>query len=539
MATCFADIEVTGHRETWPILSKGLRGWLTHRFYNETGGAPNNDAMQSARRTLEAKARFDGPEHMVHLRVGELDGKHYLDLCNDEWQVVEFDANGWRLAVNPPPIRFRRSSGMKSLPKPVRGGSIDLLRSLLNVKSANDFHLIVSWLLAAFRSYGPYPVLVVTGEQGTAKSTFTSIVRSLLDPNVAPLRTLPRNIDDLFIAAMHGHVLAFDNISRIPAPISDALCRLATGGGLGVRKFFTNDDEVLFNATRPIILNGIVDFVTRADLADRAIPITLEPIPTRDRRPEQEIWHELDRERPVILGVLLDAMVVGLTHLPTVSLPSVSLPYLPRMADFAKWGAACETAFGAPGSFWTAYSANRDDVIETVIDADPVATAIRKMMESQKVWTGTATELFAKLGAIVGEPKSLSWPKAANILSGDLKTAAPGLRAVGIDIERGRTKPFRIQITLNPDRPAEDAPPTSSASSAAYSAFEIKPKAEVIPGVAANHQLTMADDADGDDAPDVRTKPPEINGQDATDDADDAHSAQETTPQPWRQRWVS
>ena len=285
----FADLDINGHRETWSIRAKGFRHWLAHQFYKETGGAPSSEAYQSALNVIEAKALFDGPEREVHIRVGGLDGCIYLDLCDESWRAVKIDANGWELVDNPP-VRFRRAAGMKPLPVPEKGGSIKTLRSFLNVQSDADFVLAVAWALACLRNRGPYPVIVLSGEQGSAKSTFSAILRALIDPNTAPLRALPREDRDLFIAANNGHVLAFDNVSSLAPWISDTLCRLATGGGFAVRQLYTDQDEVLFEATRPVILNGIEDIVTRPDLADRAIFLTLEPIPEERRRPEAELW---------------------------------------------------------------------------------------------------------------------------------------------------------------------------------------------------------------------------------------------------------
>ena len=94
------------------------------------------------------------------------------------------------------------------------GGSIELLRSFINVKSDGDFVLLVAWLVAALRNRGPYPLIVLSGEQGSAKSTFSAVLRALVDPNTAPLRALPRSEHDLFIAASNAHVLAFDNVSE-------------------------------------------------------------------------------------------------------------------------------------------------------------------------------------------------------------------------------------------------------------------------------------------------------------------------------------
>jgi hypothetical protein len=275
------------------------------------------------------KAHFDAPERAVHIRVAGLDGKIYLDLGDETWRAVEIDATGWRVIDNPL-VRFRRASGMQPLPTPVLGGSITRLRSFLNVQSDTDFVLVVAWALAVLRNRGPYPVLAMSGEQGSAKSTFSAILRAPLDPNTAPLRALPREDRDLFIAACNGHVLAFDNVSGLPAWISDTLCRLATGGGFAVRQLYTDQEEVLFDAARPVILNGIEDIVTRPDLADRALFLTLEPIPEDRRRPEAELWAAFEAERPRILGALLDAVVEALKRL-----PETHLPKLPRMADFA------------------------------------------------------------------------------------------------------------------------------------------------------------------------------------------------------------
>ncbi len=111
--------------------------------------------------------------------------------------------------------------------------------------------LVIAWALAVLRYYGPYPILVLAGEQGSAKSTFSKMLRALLDPNTAPLRALPREDRDLFIAANNGHLLSFDNVSGLPAWISDTLCRLATGGGFAVRQLYTDQDEALFDAQRP------------------------------------------------------------------------------------------------------------------------------------------------------------------------------------------------------------------------------------------------------------------------------------------------
>ena len=464
----FADLKINGHRETWPIRSSGFKDWLTRAYYKHTGGAPSNEAMLTAMGVIQSCARFDGPERMVHLRVGELFGRLYLDLGDSTWRAVEIDTAGWRVIANPP-VRFRRTPGMQPLPVPAVGGSIKKLRSFLNVQSDNDFNLVVAWLLACLRNRGPYPVLVVCGEQGSAKSNFTAIVRALIDPNTTALRALPREDRDLFIAANNGHVLAFDNVSRMPELISDTLCRLSTGGGFAVRQLYTDQDEVLFEATRPVILNGIENMVSRPDLADRALFLALEAIPEDRRRPQAELWAAFEAERPLILGVLLDAIVEGLKRLPTTHLPN-----LPRMADFALWATACETALWPVGTFCSAYVGNRAEAVESVIEADPVATAVRAVMATRTVWTGTASDLLGLLAKVMDDRtiKSKTWPDGPRAMAGRLRRAATFLRSLGIEIDfaregRERTRTINITNTQPLTKPEKsgERPSTPSVSS--------------------------------------------------------------------------
>jgi hypothetical protein len=259
--------------------------------------------------------------------------------------------DGWR--VNGcPPVRFRRPAGMLPLPVPERGGSIEALLPFLNLSSRNDFVIVMAWLLAALRARGPYPLLAISGEQGSAKTVLSKMLKALIDPNAAPVRALPRDERELMIAA-NSYLLAFDNLSGLPARFSDALCRLASGGSFAVQQLYSDEDEVLFQATRPLLVNGIEDIVTRADLADRGVFLTLGPIVEQHRRSETELWREFERARPRILGAVFDAAVRGLQILPRIRLSS-----LPRMADFALWATACETALWTAGTLARAYDAN-------------------------------------------------------------------------------------------------------------------------------------------------------------------------------------
>jgi hypothetical protein len=239
-----------------------------------------------ATRRLTAIAQNRRQAHAALARLAEHAGHIYLDLADEYWRAVEIGPDGWRV-IGSPRVRFRRAAGMLPLPVPQAGGSIEELASFLNLPSRNDFVLVLAWLLATLRAGGPYPVLAISGEQGSAKTVLSKLLKDLVDPNVAPVRALVREERDLVVAANNSHVLAFDNLSGLPHALSDAFCRLATGASFGLRQLYTDEDEVLFQAARPILLNGIDDVIGRSDLADHALFLTLPPIADHRRRSER------------------------------------------------------------------------------------------------------------------------------------------------------------------------------------------------------------------------------------------------------------
>ena len=312
----FADLIVAGHREPWPIRSKQFRyeyiRYLKRQFEQLTGAgivlaltiglSLKKSAINAAIDEFEMRAICSRSTREVHVRVAADGDDIYIDLADADWHAVRVTAAGWSI-VQSPPVRFRRSAGMQPLPFPARGMSIDRLRPFLNI-NANDFVLVVAYLFPALRPGGPYPVLALIGEQGTAKTTLVRVLRSLIDPSTVPSSSLPFSGRDLFIAAHNSHIQAFENVSKLPNPMSDYLCRLATGGGVRARALFRDVDETLLRATLPNMLEGIANYIVRADLMDRAIILVLEPL--ADRKTERVLQVEFERLRPGLFGALLD-----------------------------------------------------------------------------------------------------------------------------------------------------------------------------------------------------------------------------------------
>ncbi len=465
----YARIERDGHHEVWPLGSKALRAWLSRRFHQAHGRAAGGQALRDALDVLVGRALFEGPECPVYVRVAGDGDDIYIDLGDPDWRAVRISASGWEVVADPL-VRFRRPKGLLRLPVPIRGGTVDQLRRFVNVRDDDgdsQWRLFVACLVAAFRPNGPYPILALNGEHGSAKSTSAKIHRRLIDPNKSATRAAPRDERDLTIAATNGAVISLDNISSVPDWLSDTLCRVSTGLGFSTRTLYENDEETLFDACRPIVINGIGVLGTRSDLLDRTIELELPRIPDDRRQDEAQFWAAFDRDQPAILGALLDAVSGAIGRL-----AEVQLERAPRMADFARWVVAAEPALGWPaGSFLKAYTGNRDAIHEIVLDAAVIVPPMRTLLESGE-FMGTATELLDRLAGIVGESatRRKGWPGSATSLSRELARIAPNLRSVGIEVEKRRESHGRrvIAIRTAPETPSPASPPSpdSSASDA-------------------------------------------------------------------------
>ena len=434
----WANIQVDNHREIHAVDSEEMAFHLKRAFFEVTkatfgeGWSLPKQILNDMLANLTDRALFEGPKREVSLRVGENSGVLYLDLCDDEWRSVRISQSGWEI-VESAPVLFRRCHGMLPLPIPERGGSIDELKPFLNV-TAEQFVLVQGWLLGALRPRGPYPLMVPVGPAGSTKSTFGRVLRELTDPNSIPLAPPPRDTVDLDVFAMHSHVLAFDNISKLSQRLSDALCRLSTGGGNAQRQFYTRQKQVRFpHVARPMLANGVTEFVVAPDLLDRSIIVPMRYVTARQT--EASFWAAFQEKRARILGALLDLMSEGVRNLATTNLVKA-----PRMADFANWCVACGLQ-----DFEAIYERNRVDATLALLEGDPIATTIKALMEERRTpWEGSATELAKAL-----QKFGLEEPANIRGFSVALRKLAPPLRdGLGITLEvlqrRSDVRPIRI-----------------------------------------------------------------------------------------------
>lgn len=425
---------------TWPLADESFSDWLQEHELERLGKFFEPKTVRQIRALLRfvAKGRAVRP---TFIRIGEANGCFYYDLGPGRGAIeVAPNRSNWSL-LKSAPLTFLWPPGALPLSVPQTGGTLADLRPFVNVADEGDFRLLMAWLLQAFRPRGPYPVLILQGQQGTAKSTTARVLQSLLDPNQATLLPAPSGVRDLAIRTSQCWLPVFDNLSRLNADLCDALCRLSTGGAFATRTLFTDRGETRFEAMRPSVLTGIGGIATRGDLLERAIILHLPPVSCR--RTEREFWSEFEAARPKLLGAIFNAVSDTMSRLGQTPLPNA-----PRMADFAEWGSAAGEALGWTGpTFREAYDRNQRHVVDVALEADCLVEPIQRLLERREEWTGNATGLLEALRKVTPESGCRhDWPTQRTVRA-RLERLAPGLRSMDVEMDlRGTDGKRTIRI---------------------------------------------------------------------------------------------
>jgi hypothetical protein len=453
----YARIPVKEHMEVLKIEGRKFSHWMRRHLWSRMKKIVSSETLKSATAMLEAAAFFDGERIPLSNRIGIKDGIIRYDLSDAQWRCVEIRPDGWLIAE--PPTLFRRYGHQEAQVEPQREGSVEALLRFVNITDASEQLLFLVCLVSFFIPGFPHPILNFYGSHGSAKTTIFKILCRLVDPSKTGILSLPRDIGDLIQQLSHRWFAMYDNISSLMETHSDALCRAITGEGASKRKLYTNDEDVIFSFQCCIALNGINLAAQKSDLLDRSILFRLERIPEEERREEREVLAEFEQQRPHILGAIFDTVAEAMRLR-----ESVVLKRKPRMADFTVWGCAIAMALDfTQDEFLRAYAANIGQQNEEVIEASPVAVAVRvfveERMREKAEWRGTATALLAELQDIAnfssGKIQRSSLPKIPQHLTKRLNDVKSNLGAFGIFIDTehrtGKSREVIIQKIVTSD----------------------------------------------------------------------------------------
>jgi hypothetical protein len=401
----------------------GLRAELARQFFAQSDTVPSQQALSDACTVLEGFAAQQQPQR-VYLRVADTRSAVYVDMGDTAGRVIEISQGNWRIIDNAP-VLFRRTKLTGELPHP-HSGDLSALWEFVGVDDG-DQPLILAVLVSTLIQVDvPHVILALLAEQGSAKSTVTRFLVSLIDSSAVPLRQPPRDPDGWTTAASASWVVALDNLSGVLSGwLSDCLCRASTGDGSVKRALYTDSDVAVTAFRRCGIINGVDLVIDRGDLAERVVAVDLRRV--RTRRPEDELSASWEDARPGIFGALLDLAATVHNRLSAIEVEGE----LPRMADFAKVLQGVDDELGTAGL--QRYRERSALAAAETLDAPFIA----ELVAAKTQFTDrTSAELLSTLTPHHPDWRSpRGWPKNARAVTGLLTRHAPALRARGWDID--------------------------------------------------------------------------------------------------------
>ncbi len=393
---------------------------VLHADYIYNFNEPASDAMiKKAMKLMKYYANENPEPRKTYKRFAYHEGAIYLDLNDGKGRIVKADKNNWEVLVNPP-IEFIRTGNMKSLPMPIRDGNYCDFFKLLNFKRESDLILTKAYIPCILNTEIPRPALFLVGMKGSSKSTTARLIRRLIDPVINEVLFPKNNERDMNLIFQQHPLPVFDNVQSYDERQCNFLCMAITGGGMEERKLHTNGETFYTHYKKPFISTSINIPIVAKDLVDRAIIVELEKINPEDRKDEEEIFAEFEKNHASYLGGLLDIVVATLKIKPTIALEAK-----PRMADFAKMACAVGHALGiSSNDILHCYNRNKFAFYSSEYEDDRLLLLLIKFLEHTGCFEGTVTELLNKLNQFIEANHKDDIdiiPKRSNALSRKLK----------------------------------------------------------------------------------------------------------------------
>ena len=465
--TPFAFVKNPG--KVLQLSQREFKNWLVKQYYDSTGNAVGSDAVNAALTVLTAEATESGRFELSTRCAMDEHKRLLVDLANEKEEAVVVEPGSWRRVTLLDPW-FRRYSHMMPMEVADQSGDLRAFVRYWRLKDPADEVLVVGYIGAMFVSEIPHAIFVAVGPKGSTKTSFQRWTRQLVDPSSLTDMTIGGQSKELVQQLAHHYAPLFDNVSKLQPWQADDLCRAATGSGFQKRALYTDDDDVVFQYTRGILINGINTPSQRGDFLDRAVILELARVPKGERLEEAMVKATMTMLLPRLRRTVLDSLATALTLLDQVR---AEVHDLPRMADFAIWGEAFSRAVGyAPFEFYNRYMNKVDETSAIALENDVIAELLFKLFDdpagsqyltAKNEFEGTASTLLNALGKLNEDlkyvtPKEL--PASPDSFSRRLGELAADLGETGIKVIKKKTtggKRKLIVQRLTPSPPVEDS----------------------------------------------------------------------------------
>lgn len=442
-------VPYTGAKIARPLEGRGtVASSLAEQYRAAYDTLINTDAIAAVVRALQGEA-ISKPAQPVYLRAADCTtstGRRLtIDLGRDDGQLAVVTPGRVQVTADSPHIFYRNQT---SAPLPLPAGLEDTspagpaltaqLAEYLNAPPA-AVQLLAVWCAAALLDI-ERPLLWLTGQQGTGKSHTARTLVQLLDPSRAPLRTLPTDSEDWQRAAVASRVIAIDNLSRLTAQWSDTFCRAVTGDSFVRRQRFTDNELSVGSYRLALICTSINPLAARGDLAQRLLPIELQPL--EQTRSARQLTQQLEDRQPALFGTLLRFVADIFAAMHTAPARDYEAH---RLADWAAVLAAADSVTG-----WHTledYCELSADTLADLLDSSAVGAAIAQLLEANAGrWSGSVRQLLDALEAYYPDNYQHR-PTDPTRLAARIREIEPTLNQHRIIVTRHRTKQG-VQIEL-------------------------------------------------------------------------------------------
>lgn len=357
----YGIVEVNGHKESINLNSDSAISWLKVRYFEASEKFHGNEMYENVISLIRDKASFskDVEPTPISKRIHSDNKSIYVDLASPDWKLVKITEDETSIVEhgNDTPI-FARGKSQSRIPEPnfeYTGNPLDEFTKLVRMDNEPTFK---EHLICEFLAHVPTPIIVIIGQEDSAKSDRSALIKMLVDPSGdkldEQLGQFGRNDDDLNVRFANNYMSIFDNLSDITPEQSDTLCKAVTGASYSKRQNYSDADEVVLKFQRKIILNGISVNIEHSDLVRRTINYFTERIPSDEKLTRSQVMDKFKEILPDLYGQIFFVISEAIQYYDDVL---ENTKEIPGMAEFSIWGECISRALGnEEGLFLKNYS---------------------------------------------------------------------------------------------------------------------------------------------------------------------------------------
>ncbi len=424
--------ESGGNAAAFPLYENDFRKALKKIYYTRFGEVLSVQDVQSAVEIIEIIGTDTTEEVEVCKRVFNNGFQYAYELNREEGTAVWIE-HGEVSVEKTSGIIFRHAANYANQIEPnlrVQPSKLlNYMRKHFNLSSDREVKLLTLYLVTSLWGLRiNHPILVLTGEKGSSKSSSFKKLEELIDPKSSELGSgIPRGSDGLEVRLYNGYFVTFDNLSSLSRKISDILAVAVTGGSFSKRALYRNADEIVLDLKAVVAVNGVSLVAKESDLLDRSVILTLRRITPDKVLTEEELWAEFEKDRPKMLGACFNVLAAALNDTEEVRIRNKI-----RMADFHVACVKVGRVLGIPEEevsdiLWE----NQKNINQRTLDEDVVALCVIELMQGRKEYVNSMSRLLIDLLDVAdsnGMPPTVI-PKTANHLRSRLDKTKSNLQS--------------------------------------------------------------------------------------------------------------